>query len=166
LEELPYNFLIAGDCQAFEVRGWQYSSNFLRDLPGSSSLVIAFVGKFSRKAPSVCQLKTAQALILESLKRRKLQPEYQLYVVGQQYGGTAAGVKPMATLCRPPKNQVNEKQKVPSYSSRLLYAKHKQYTKKRRMSKAGATDKRIRDPQDRPWPGSGDQRSVAHWVNG
>jgi len=28
---------------------------------------------------------------------------------GQQYGGTAAGVKPMATLCWPPKNQVNEK---------------------------------------------------------
>ncbi|XP_037720282.1 peptidoglycan-recognition protein LD isoform X2 [Drosophila subpulchrella] len=82
LEELPYNFLIAGDCQAFEAHGWQYSSNFSRDMPGNSSLVMAFVGNFSRDAPSICQLKTAQALILESLKRRKLQPEYQLYVVG------------------------------------------------------------------------------------
>jgi len=82
LEELPYNFLIAGDCQAFEACGWQYTSNFSRELPGNSSLVMAFVGNFSRKAPSICQLKTAQALILESLKRRKLQPEYELYVEG------------------------------------------------------------------------------------
>ncbi|KAH8364170.1 hypothetical protein KR084_003447 [Drosophila pseudotakahashii] len=81
-EELPYNFLITGDCQAFEARGWRYDSDFSRDLPGKSSLVMAFVGTFSQKAPSNCQLKAAQALILESLKRRKLQPQYQLYVVG------------------------------------------------------------------------------------
>ncbi|XP_017071522.1 peptidoglycan-recognition protein LD isoform X2 [Drosophila eugracilis] len=81
-EELPYNFLVAGDCQVFVARGWQYENNFTRDLPGNSSLVMAFVGNFSRRTPIKCQLKSAQALILESLKRRKLQSDYQLYVVG------------------------------------------------------------------------------------
>ncbi|XP_034133908.1 peptidoglycan-recognition protein LD isoform X2 [Drosophila guanche] len=81
-EELPYNFLIAGDCQAFEARGWQYESNY-EELPQATSLVVAFVGNFSQRPPSVCQLQTAQALLLESLKRRRIQPEYILHVVGQ-----------------------------------------------------------------------------------
>ncbi|XP_034657624.1 peptidoglycan-recognition protein LD isoform X2 [Drosophila subobscura] len=81
-EELPYNFLIAGDCQAFEARGWQYESSY-GELPQATSLVVAFVGNFSQRPPSVCQLQTAQALLLESLKRRRIQPEYRLHVVGQ-----------------------------------------------------------------------------------
>ncbi|XP_017100140.2 peptidoglycan-recognition protein LD isoform X1 [Drosophila bipectinata] len=85
-EELPYNFLITGDCQAFEARGWQYESFFSQDLPLASSLVIAFVGQFHRLPPNHCQLKVAQALLLESLKRRKLQPDYQLYVLGRNTG--------------------------------------------------------------------------------
>ncbi|EDV51048.1 peptidoglycan-recognition protein LD isoform X2 [Drosophila erecta] len=82
LGELPYNFMVAGDCQVFEARGWHYRSNFSRDLPGSDSLVTAFVGNFSDRPPIDCQLMAAQALILESLKRRILQQEYQLYVMG------------------------------------------------------------------------------------
>ncbi|XP_017129556.1 peptidoglycan-recognition protein LD isoform X3 [Drosophila elegans] len=82
LEELPYNFLITGDCQAYKIYGWEYQSHFSKDLPGSSYLVIAFVGNFDRTSPSDCQLKAAQALILESLKRKKLQPDYELLVVG------------------------------------------------------------------------------------
>ncbi|KAH8379925.1 hypothetical protein KR009_008088, partial [Drosophila setifemur] len=81
-EELPYNFLITGDCQAFEARGWGYESSFSKGIPLSSSLVIAFVGNFQRIPPSNCQLNVAQALLLESLKRRRLQPDYQLFVVG------------------------------------------------------------------------------------
>ncbi|XP_017138530.1 peptidoglycan-recognition protein LD isoform X1 [Drosophila miranda] len=81
LEELPYNFLITGDCQAFEARGWQYESHFA-ELPQATSLVVAFVGDFSQRPPSDCQLATAQALLLESLKRRRLHPEYNLFVVG------------------------------------------------------------------------------------
>ncbi|KAI8040900.1 hypothetical protein M5D96_006843 [Drosophila gunungcola] len=82
LAELPYNFLITGDCQAYMIYGWEYQSDFSKDLPGGSYLVIAFVGNFDRFSPSDCQLKAAQALILESLKRKKLQPDYELVVVG------------------------------------------------------------------------------------
>ncbi|XP_044313851.1 peptidoglycan-recognition protein LD isoform X2 [Drosophila rhopaloa] len=67
--------------QVFKVYGWEYESNFLKDLSGNSSLVIAFVGNFSRNPPKDCQLKAAQALILESVKRKKLQPEYKLFVL-------------------------------------------------------------------------------------
>ncbi|KAH8296152.1 hypothetical protein KR054_002347, partial [Drosophila jambulina] len=81
VEELPYNFLIAGDCQTFEARGWGYESSYPGDLPQNSSLVMAFVGNFSRRPPSHCQLSSAQALILESLKRGRLQADYQLYVL-------------------------------------------------------------------------------------
>ncbi|XP_017048619.1 peptidoglycan-recognition protein LD isoform X2 [Drosophila ficusphila] len=80
--ELPYNFLIAGDCLVFEARGWRYESSYSKNLPLNSSLVIAFVGDFNRKPPSNCQLKAAEALILECLKRRKLQPDYKLFVIG------------------------------------------------------------------------------------
>ncbi|KAH8270493.1 hypothetical protein KR018_010815 [Drosophila ironensis] len=82
-EELPYNFLITGDCQAFEARGWQYESSLSRELTPSTSLVVAFVGSFDSVPPSVCQLQAAQALLMESLKRRKLRPDYRLYVVGK-----------------------------------------------------------------------------------
>jgi len=80
--ELPYNFLVAGDCQVFEAQGWHYRSQYPRDLNGIDSLVMAFVGNFSGRPPIDCQLMAAQALILESLKRRILQPIYQLFVLG------------------------------------------------------------------------------------
>ncbi|XP_030385524.1 peptidoglycan-recognition protein LD isoform X2 [Scaptodrosophila lebanonensis] len=79
-EELHYNFLIAGDCQAYEARGWQYASG--QDLlPQATSLVLAFVGDFTHLAPSLCQLQTAQALLLESVKHHKLQANYTLYAL-------------------------------------------------------------------------------------
>ncbi|XP_020798225.1 peptidoglycan-recognition protein LD isoform X1 [Drosophila serrata] len=81
VEELPYNFLIAGDCQTFEARGWGYESSYPGDLQQNNSLVMAFVGNFSQRPPSNCQLRSAQALILESLKRHRLQTDYQLYVL-------------------------------------------------------------------------------------
>ncbi|EDW18685.2 peptidoglycan-recognition protein LD [Drosophila mojavensis] len=78
--ELPFNFLLAGDCETYEARGWQYVSSFT-ELPQSSSLVLAFVGEFSQWLPSMCQLQMAQALLWESQRRLKLQPGYQLYAL-------------------------------------------------------------------------------------
>lgn len=80
LEELPFNFLIAGDCETYEARGWKYASS-LATLPQAESLVFAFVGDFSKKLPSKCQLHIAQSLLWESLRRLKLQPNYRLYVL-------------------------------------------------------------------------------------
>ncbi|XP_060654306.1 peptidoglycan-recognition protein LD isoform X1 [Drosophila nasuta] len=80
LGELPYNFLMAGDCEAYEARGWRYASNY-GTLPQSSSLVLAFVGNFTQQLPSSCQLEMAEALLWESQRRRKLQPRYQLYAL-------------------------------------------------------------------------------------
>lgn len=80
MEELPYNFLIAGDCETYEARGWKYASSY-DTLPQAESLVFGFVGDFSRKLPSSCQLHMAQSLLWESLRRLKLQPDYRLYVL-------------------------------------------------------------------------------------
>ncbi|KAH8415626.1 hypothetical protein KR222_006795, partial [Zaprionus bogoriensis] len=79
-QELPYNFLIAGDCEVYEARGWQYASAYAT-LPQAESLVLAFVGDFSRRQPSSCQLQLAQALLWESLRRGKLQSNYRLYAL-------------------------------------------------------------------------------------
>ncbi|KRF84333.1 uncharacterized protein Dvir_GJ13194, isoform B [Drosophila virilis] len=80
LGELPFNFLMAGDCETYEARGWQYASSF-ESLPQASSLVLAFVGDYSQWLPSLCQLQMAKALLWESQRRLKLQPSYQLYAL-------------------------------------------------------------------------------------
>jgi len=80
LGELPYNFLMAGDCETYEARGWRYVSNY-EGLPQDSSLVLAFVGDFTVKLPSSCQLEMAEGLLRELQRRKKLQPEYQLYAL-------------------------------------------------------------------------------------
>jgi len=80
LGELPYNFLMAGDCETYEARGWRYVSNY-GELPQDSSLVLAFVGDFTVKLPSSCQLEMAEGLLKELQRRKKLQPEYKLYAL-------------------------------------------------------------------------------------
>ncbi|TMW52569.1 hypothetical protein DOY81_002394, partial [Sarcophaga bullata] len=77
-EELPYNFLIGGDGQAYEVRGWEYSSSIIA-VPQERSLVIGIIGNFDYSTPSKILLQTAFSLIQESSKRRKINRKYYIY---------------------------------------------------------------------------------------
>ncbi|XP_037930746.1 peptidoglycan-recognition protein 3-like [Teleopsis dalmanni] len=76
--EIPYNFLIGGDGITYEVRGWDYESGYA-SVPQNSTLVIGLIGSYTNTAPSPLQLQSAYSLIKESIRRKKLQRQYQIY---------------------------------------------------------------------------------------
>ena len=43
-QEVPFNFLIGGDRQTYEARGWNYESG-LNWVAQNATLVIAFIGR-------------------------------------------------------------------------------------------------------------------------
>ena len=43
--DIPYNFLIGGDGQTYEARGWSYSSGILTNMK-NTSFTVGFMGKF------------------------------------------------------------------------------------------------------------------------
>ncbi|XP_012157241.1 peptidoglycan-recognition protein LD isoform X1 [Ceratitis capitata] len=77
-QEVPFNFLIGGDRQTYEARGWNYESglNLARQ---NATLVIAFIGNYTNMAPSTLQLHSALSLIAESVRLKKLQRQYKIY---------------------------------------------------------------------------------------
>ncbi|KAJ6613546.1 Peptidoglycan-recognition protein LF [Pseudolycoriella hygida] len=93
---LPYNFLIGGDGETYEVRGWSEQNGF-SFLPHNSSLTIGLIGKylifhtmidvetnclkgsFNNHPPPNGQLTEAFALISESLRRHKMTENYQIF---------------------------------------------------------------------------------------
>ncbi|XP_053953244.1 peptidoglycan-recognition protein SD [Anastrepha ludens] len=78
IQELPFNFLIGGDRQTYEARGWNYESG-LPLVQQNASLVIAFIGNYTILAPSSLQLRSAVSLIAESVRRKKLQSQYKIF---------------------------------------------------------------------------------------
>ncbi|XP_036338089.1 uncharacterized protein LOC118747958 [Rhagoletis pomonella] len=79
-QEIPFNFLIGGDRQTYEARGWNYESGLpLVVVPQNASLVIAFIGNYTISAPNAMQLRSALSLIAESVRQKKLQRKYKIF---------------------------------------------------------------------------------------
>uniref|UniRef100_A0A1A9W4K3 Peptidoglycan recognition protein family domain-containing protein n=1 Tax=Glossina brevipalpis TaxID=37001 RepID=A0A1A9W4K3_9MUSC len=76
--ELPYNFLIGGDGQTYEVRGWEYA-NGMTGVSQKDSLLIGLIGDFTNSIPNTKLLTTIRSLIKESLKRHKIHQKYRIY---------------------------------------------------------------------------------------
>lgn len=76
--EIPYNFLIGGDGQTYEVRGWNHDSG-LSILPQQSSLVIGFIGNYTFVPPTETQCTSALSIVNESMERKKLHSSYQVF---------------------------------------------------------------------------------------
>ncbi|XP_073838319.1 peptidoglycan recognition protein LD [Musca autumnalis] len=81
-EELPYNFLIGNEGVAYDVRGWNHESG-MPDVDQAHTLVIGFIGNYNNTAPSLGLLHTLRCLLIESVKRRKLQKSYQVIGLGK-----------------------------------------------------------------------------------
>lgn len=80
----PFNFLIGGDGQTYEGRGWSYQSGFDSLPDRNSSLAIAFIGHFTNeKQPPRQQIEEAKALINESIRRKKLSADYRIFGVSR-----------------------------------------------------------------------------------
>lgn len=86
--DIPYNFLIGGDGQTYEARGWWHASG-VRDVPAASvvegsdtpPLTVAFAGDYSARLPSEAQLRQAETLLAEAVLRGRLRPDYRAYGV-------------------------------------------------------------------------------------
>nr|XP_014100311.2 peptidoglycan-recognition protein SC2 isoform X2 [Bactrocera oleae] len=77
-QEVPFNFLIGGDRQTYEARGWNYESG-LNWVAQNATLVIAFIGNYTTLAPNALQLRSTLSLIAESVRQKKLQSQYKIY---------------------------------------------------------------------------------------
>lgn len=95
--EIPYNFLIGGDGQTYEIRGWNLE-NGLDYLPKISTIVIGFVGNcyyfyfyklswsiniytgnYNIISPSEKQFKNAYSLIEEMRRRKLLHENFRIF---------------------------------------------------------------------------------------
>ncbi|XP_026472977.1 uncharacterized protein LOC113377026 [Ctenocephalides felis] len=82
LLDIPYNFLIGGDGHTYEGRGWHDHDALKHSLKNHTTLSVALIGDFTHDLPPKKQLEEAKAFIIESIRRRKLSPNY--YLVGHR----------------------------------------------------------------------------------
>ncbi|XP_001603488.1 peptidoglycan-recognition protein SC2-like [Nasonia vitripennis] len=79
--DVGYNFLIGGDGNVYEGRGWDMAGAHTHNY-NNRSIGIAFVGDFSYKSPIKEQIATAVKLLELGVKNGKLAKDYKL--IGQR----------------------------------------------------------------------------------
>lgn len=75
--DIAYNFLIGGDGQAYEGRGWN-KIGALCDNIKSESIQIAFVGTFVREEPPAIAINTCEKLIKAGIEIGAISSDFQL----------------------------------------------------------------------------------------
>ncbi|XP_058456824.1 uncharacterized protein LOC131434187 [Malaya genurostris] len=78
LGDIAYNFLIGGDGNVYEGRGWLKVGAFLRG-QNSRSEGIAFIGDYRRLQPTQAQMETLDILLKNGTKTRYLTDKFKLY---------------------------------------------------------------------------------------
>jgi N-acetylmuramoyl-L-alanine amidase len=77
-DDIAYSFLIGGDGQVYEGRGWNrvgshtYRYNY-------KSLALAFIGNFNNTLPGASALNAAQKLLACGVQKNAITPAYSLY---------------------------------------------------------------------------------------
>lgn len=76
-DDIIYNFLIGGDGNVYEGRGWENKGSVL---PGfnDDSISLAYIGSFKKKLPSYKQLNVTKLLLQEGVRLKKLSPDYKI----------------------------------------------------------------------------------------
>lgn len=77
-DDIGYNFLVGGDGNAYEGRGWNKQGAHTKGF-NDGSICIAFIGTFTKLMPPQRQLNAAQQIISQGIKLKKLTPDYRLY---------------------------------------------------------------------------------------
>jgi N-acetylmuramoyl-L-alanine amidase len=80
--DIGYNFLIGGDGDIYDGRGWSLQGTHTKGF-NSDSIGIAFIGTFIHSAPSSQQLEAAQLLLHEGLRTGKLTSDFELFGANQ-----------------------------------------------------------------------------------
>ncbi|EDS27550.1 peptidoglycan recognition protein-lc [Culex quinquefasciatus] len=76
--DIGYNFLIGGDGNVYEGRGWLKVGAFVRG-QNSKSIGITFIGDYRQEAPSQVQMEMMDALLASGIKSGHLTQDYRLY---------------------------------------------------------------------------------------
>uniref|UniRef100_A0A182P8R2 Peptidoglycan recognition protein long class n=1 Tax=Anopheles epiroticus TaxID=199890 RepID=A0A182P8R2_9DIPT len=76
--DIAYQFLVGGDGNAYEGRGWTKQGAHTKGF-NVDSICIAFIGTFIADPPPVAQLSAAKQLILLGMKENYLASNYSLY---------------------------------------------------------------------------------------
>ncbi|KAL7017419.1 hypothetical protein ACKWTF_010369 [Chironomus riparius] len=79
LADIPFNFLISDSGDSYEIRGWNYASGFPATFNKNQSIVVGFIGDFTAKMPTNLQLAELSAFMIESIRRKKLIKNFNLY---------------------------------------------------------------------------------------
>lgn len=82
--DIGYNFLIGGDGNVYQGRGWDVIGSHTFDWD-DKSLGIAFLGTFKKKTPTDVQIEVAKKLIKAGVQMGYIKKDYNLY------GGTDIG---------------------------------------------------------------------------
>lgn len=77
-DDIGYNFLVGGDGNGYEGRGWNKQGAHTKGF-NEKSICIAFIGTFNKIEPPQRQLKAAQKIIEQGIHLKKLSPDYRLY---------------------------------------------------------------------------------------
>uniref|UniRef100_A0A182JZX7 Peptidoglycan-recognition protein n=1 Tax=Anopheles christyi TaxID=43041 RepID=A0A182JZX7_9DIPT len=76
--DIAYQFLVGGDGNAYEGRGWTKQGAHTKGF-NVDSICIAFIGTFIADPPPIAQLSAAKQLILLGMKENYLASNYSLY---------------------------------------------------------------------------------------
>ncbi|XP_053687822.1 peptidoglycan-recognition protein LC-like isoform X5 [Sabethes cyaneus] len=88
--DIGYNFLIGGDGNVYEGRGWLKQGAFLRG-QNSKSEGIAFIGDYQRVKPTVAQMEALNSLLMIGIRNGHLSDDFKLYGARQWQATVSPG---------------------------------------------------------------------------
>ncbi|XP_030373409.1 peptidoglycan-recognition protein LF [Scaptodrosophila lebanonensis] len=90
--DIGYNFLVGGDGQVYVGRGWHIQGQHVKGY-GAVSVGIAFIGTFTKEAPSARQVEASKQLMEEGVRLHKLHADYRIYAHRQLSPTESPGLK-------------------------------------------------------------------------
>lgn len=89
-DDIGYNFLVGGDGDVYEGRGWDKQGAHTKGY-NSGSIGIAYIGTFNKKLPSERQLTAGFLIMDEGVKLGKLTADYKVYAHRQLIASESPG---------------------------------------------------------------------------
>lgn len=89
-DDIGYNFLVGGDGDVYEGRGWDKQGAHTKGF-NAGSIGIAYIGTFNKKLPNDRQLLAGFLLMNEGVKLGKLTPDYKIYAHRQLIASESPG---------------------------------------------------------------------------
>ncbi|XP_065362615.1 peptidoglycan-recognition protein LC-like isoform X4 [Calliphora vicina] len=76
-DDIIYNFLIGGDGNVYEGRGWDNRGSVIKGF-NDDSISLAYIGSFKKQSPSYKQLNVTKLLLEDGVRKKKLSSNYKI----------------------------------------------------------------------------------------